>query len=1768
MSYQQDARGGSPALQNLGAMVSPTSPLPQDSYFQPGDVMSQMQQHQQLLQNQLRQQQQMLLQAGTRGSPHLEEVREIDDEETLAPSKSPSKTPEARQIKRKSSGSLHQEIEEAEYHLEEQFQRQLEHFDYSPHSDRGDDEVRFGKKPEPAHSHNVSSMTGGLASSRYAVDEPDGPVLHHPQPHSRGHSLSQRPFQDSEESAPEFKPGLSRMHDEGKHFSDIETNPSRRGTPVKPVDLSGFGNHHRSLSTSSNPWVDSEPIFNGNSAARSGHVSKQSVSTLNVGAKEFKFNPANEFKPSQFQFNGSTIQPPIAAHPSFAPPLSTTSSHMSTQTFNSSKGKINVAAPAFTPGKIEFSFSYDKPIIRPDAPAFTPLNPNFSDSVGSGGSGSEGRRTSIFGNIDLSLLGITKQPKKNKAIPIVRPDSSNSNIVDDEQEDEEGRVTQGEGRVKRARGGKDDSNSVPLFVEPPMPLGETSREQSPPKDNQGRVEPADKENSAPLGGSDEEAPKIPPKSHSRNLSEQSPQQGEEFFPFEFQQQEHAADFNAARPFISRRYVSGLPGYGFNASSSEENIPRLMEEDPKKPDPHKMTHKKNSLSATAKPFEFQPGAFNFTFSTEQSSPETKSIPTVLSPPVTLLKKGGLSGLATSRHARSPTPLAHTEALAGNIQPEDLSKFQDALPRSQSPPEDIHEEGEKKVPNYEEIDAVMRHRKEAEKKSPLGVSGTPMWQSSIPAEQVEILDPNISSPIRLQPQNLMRSDAPSPTPGRFQALPAQIGLERIFSREQDDAFGGESPPILPYPSPLHRLHRGNSLPASDWGDVLSETEEAKLHLRAQFFDNHVNDLVGGSLAKRLDPVERILETIQTSLEMMAVRAPSSRRDRRSISGALSDADDEDDEEVLPRRSLSPRRDRKLEKIRAIITEALASHQMSRPQTADHTPAFAQDPSLLKVLEEIKEQFGQSMRLDLRGEDLRNIVEDAVERRMPASPKPVIDNDIIVRIAEKDSKIAALEERLRRAEATAEEATQNWRSIEESAMIKSVAAQAKITDLEERWSRADTSAEEQLQRRRAAEDRLAEGNRLLRISSEEEDRLRKAMDEREVRIRAIVDQSDAKLTAAEESRAKIMMKITLLEASQDNAQKAQAEYTNRIAILKDDLREARQEIQRWQMESERALEAAKRHSEDAEQANETNKDLRMTIDSLRIQMEESGRVREGMRGKLMALQDDMALAAHEISAENARRAKKEQELLARQEVLDAKLQAEGRTRERLELEIQRLEDGERQGIRAVSECNKLELLVAQLKEESHAAHKDAMRYQREFEEARESGLSEIQRTRHYLQAEVESANNQVNVVREDLENQLSRVRNEMDQVRLDADTTRERHDMLLEEANSSNKKILDELKVRHANEIEDVQTQHERQLNNVVEDAQRHEQHLLERLSLSSSKTEHLQDRVSHLEDKLEVAKSAANAAAKAARSASTSSSQSATIQKSNSRAMELPEKISPQALRESIMVLQEQLQDREQRIEQLEQEVASLDPDSAIKISKRDDEILWLRELLAVRKSDLQDIVTTLETVDYDVEQVKDAAIRLRANLQMEEQERERAMNGGSALNLPNIAASLRDAATPRVAQAVAPLAAAWGNWRKGRENSVSDTGHASSATPSSNSLGSQRFLTGLMTPPASNLRQSPLSGGNVGALPTAFGITGRRFTAQQLANRPRATTPRAREKQPMRGSPRHDMVGHPATPPMMRKSGYDINAQAEDFGDAGFYDDDESAVDESMFGLGR
>ncbi|ESZ94184.1 hypothetical protein SBOR_5462 [Sclerotinia borealis F-4128] len=1843
MLYQHGHRGGSPSMHNLGSIRSPASPLSQDGYFPQGhgDAMS----RQILMQNQL-----SSVGVRARASPGLQEVRESEDEKTAeipAPSKSPSKTPTLEvkaTIKHNASASLQKEIDDAEYHLEEQFQRQLDGDDYSPHSDHGEMDKQFENKPVP-HVRNASIIGGGVESSRFAAEE--GPVLHHPQPHSRGHSLSQHPFQDSEQdtSSGESKLGLRDVNNNAKYdLSDIETNPSNLGTPTLQNGVQAFS-HNRDMSMASNPWLDAESTQSKINQP-SHRANKQSMSTLNVAARPFSFNPVSSFQPNQFSFTGGNFQP---AHTTvnYVPfahqgPLPGVSEHPGNHSVKNSLSEVNDPAqvfspnlPGFVPGHSEFNFQ--GPSFRPDAPTFTP---NLSNSINSTGeaSGNEAPRNPIFGGIDMNSLDTSKLTKKSKAIPIMRPDSSHSKEAEETMEGKDGRPMQNPGNIKRIRRGNDDGDSVPLFAEPTVHLQETTREQSAPEEPQLGPTQDDKENSAPSSESVYES--------LAATVNRKPSGDAEYSPFAFQQQKQVEDSNAAIPLTAKRYEFGLPGYGVDNTNSEDDMEDADDTAPKQhlhlqaasnASGSQLGHRKmaSSLSANATPFESQPkGNFAFTFGGSQAP--------ILAPASPVHPKIG--ELAASRHAKSPSPPRESATDSPTLRPHEVNDFQNALPGPQSPPQydddSEMEEGEireDREPTFEEIDAVMRHLNSTEMSPATTSNGddTPRWHAASPQRHIQI--PSMSSPIRLHP-NIMRSDAPSPSPGPCRYVEdsqfGEISPDRVYSHMiiDDDPFA-DPHSAAALGSPIHRLNTGNSLPVSDWDDVLSEGEEIKLHERIGFFDNRVNDIVGSLLADRLDPIEKILEGITHSLQSLpySVRAASYRREQRSMSGALSDADDEDDED--PGRSASPRRNAKLERIRTVVLDALNAHS-SRPQSAV-TPTVAtmlpDSRNVLQVLDEMKEQFAQSSQPGFSVKDLRNAIKEVVEERMPA---PIQFDDIsATKLAEAEAKMAALErqaqarlaeieensririseleEKLRRADDWVEEETKKRRATEDS---KAMTERLLVSSLEEEHllrqivEEKSSKAENEIVGRRKAEDRLAEAHRLLRVYSEEEDRLGDAMLEKDAKIREIAEDRDRKVRSFEESRDKTTMRIALLEAAQENYRKTEADLTATVHMAESELRESRSLAHRWQLEAEGAMEAAKRHSEDAEQANETNRDLRRTIETLKNQMEESIRVRESMRSKLMDLQEDMATAARNISQDNSHRAKKEQELLARQEVLDAKLHAEARTRERLELEIERLESGERQGMRAINECKRLESVVTELRNENHAAHKDVMRHKREFEEARESGLGEVARTRKYMQVEVDTANNEVNVVREELENQISRLQVEIDLVKLDAETAKEQHDMLLEAAQTSKKEMFDDITRKHQDQFEDLQEKHKRQLENTLVDAQRSEQHLLERLSLSTAKTEHLQDRVSHLEDKLDVARSAAQAAAihaKAARSASVAGSLSSSAQP---RGLEVPEKISPQALRESLMALQEQLQDRELKIEDLEQKLTDVDPEASTKISKRDDEITWLRELLSVRKSDLQDIVHALSTGKYNSDGVRDAAIRLSANLQMEEQERERAMNGGSAINFPNIAASI--AASPRVAQvasAVGPLAAAWGNWRN--KNQVKDTtslmsdGYGTS-TASGNSTppkagSSSGFLSGLMTPPASNnTRQYPSTPGapppvHVTREPTnfardntlsAFDATGQRFAARQSGLGSRTSTPRRADKVPVRREV-------PSTPPMMLRSSYDIDAvvtnhdelgngsrresalgqpslgmslgeELGDFGsEEGFYDDDESTVDE-------
>lgn len=904
---------------------------------------------------------------------------------------------------------------------------------------------------------------------------------------------------------------------------------------------------------------------------------------------------------------------------------------------------------------------------------------------------------------------------------------------------------------------------------------------------------------------------------------------------------------------------------------------------------------------------------------------------------------------------------------------------------------------------------------------------------------------------------------------------------------------------------------------------------------------------ALLLKLEAMERQLAEVHRTLSAQPRGGRLSRKDSQSIlDGAQeSDADDEDDEPVT-RRPDSPRKDRRLDQIKAAVLGALTDGQRDLLPTGDHSHA------VLSALEDIKSQLAKAP----IGLDSNSGTEPNLHQAAAKEPSLSSDADLVKKMEDLQDKVSDLDHKLyfeqtkveeqiekrRAAEETAEELRRKLLSSEariETEVSNCSAYDARVAKLEERLRQLEERNEEEVKMRQAAEDRLVESQRMAKLASDEEKRLREAVENKDSRIRDL-----------EQHAGKKEMKMTLLEAAQSTATQSQSELTNQVNALEADLREVRQDNTHWRTEADKANEAAQRHVSDLETALDDNKRLQSTLVAVTVQLQENERLRESWRSKFTSLQEDMGKAARDISEDTARRIKKEQTMAARQEVLDARLQAEAKTRERLEIEMERLQDNERAGMRAVNECNRLEALLSGLRIENNKLLEAAATHEREKSIANNLLETNVARAKSTVQGEVDTLRQELTALTASHKSIADEHKGQLEDVRATAESTK--------------LQAIGHLEHAHETAVKDLKAQHDRQIQLAHEDLQRAQDSLQQQISLQVEKIDYLQDRNKHLEEKVLVANEAAAAAAQAAKTAGSEAQTTIpTASLSSGDKLDLPPKISPQALRESIMVLQEQLQAREQRIEELEQTVASLDPDSAVKISKRDDEITWLRELLAVRHADLQDIIGALSTEEFDRERVKDASIRLKANLQMEEQERERAMNGGSAITLPNIANTLQ-AATPRVAQAVGSSLNALDRWRKSSQTSFlsgvlsSPTGPArSNATPSrkQSSSFSQR---GLLTPPASGVRS--LTSDNQ-PQPTAFASTGRRYVSQNLSVnrvRPSASNSNADEQDEANteASPSQSEVilQDPSTPTMTPQSGYDSDAQPGDFDENDFFED--------------
>lgn len=1459
----------------------------------------------------------------------------------------------------------------------------------------------------------------------------------------------------------------------------------------------GFNSDGSDLDT--NPSLSSTPkpakIPSGNN--HRSHKSKSSLSKLNVNAPEFIYEPKKSFAPDVFAFLGDQTDPQPSANTTLQVTVLKNPESAAKSSLNSTN--LNVAAPSFTPGNVPkpltpsrvFSFSLGGPAFKPEAPSFKPneTNTTITDKTVASNEPS-GRK--IFGDINLS--GMVKPARKSRAIPIIKPRGTHEGDDQDPdgQEDESGRITQADGRQKRMRRGDGDSNQIPLFatlgIEIPSRVEDITPPEKAKSQNPGTgVQEATTTLEKAANQLKEIIDDLPGSDASSLMGDHEAVDagGKPWEPFSFSDANDAAIFNAAR--------SILPSLGHSPGDDAKRITKVEQE----------VFRVQSDQALASP-RVGSGVHVHGISSAIRNVEIDSLP-ASTDIHEFQKSGSVSELSPSITAKElPSPRrkvisgsshtgSHSSALIDDqIEPaEELSEETQHLevrnPFSAGPTDDVSYLDQ----SYNEIDAVMKHLNNED--SDLGVErNVGPWRTRSPIRTPLALLHDKSGVLQLLPVPHARSAAPSPSPNRlqqpFQYLPksdsesaSTAEVEMVARNARFSPSYRPSKASLNSDHPIHRLNSPSNLPVSDWDDVMSSADEAKFLSRTGFFDHRINDLVGGIVQQRLSPLERALAGIQDSLGALTSRS-ASRRHRSSTSAEIehSDADDEDDPEASQSKVMSPARDRKYEKIKASIAEMTAAQQ--------NFASISEVSEILEIVKDLKTMHRSSP----PSGDIKTVIEEVVAKQLRGRSKPIT-------------------------------------SSHESATVEK--NQLQIAGLESMLKIADARADDELKARRATEDALADSQRLLRMAMQE------AAEQRES-----AEETERSLSTFHDERLHVLRRTAVLEGAQESLQKTASDLTEKNAALEGTLEEYRLSRAQWR--------------EEVEEVKAENRDLQNTITVLKVEIEDSIRGRQTLRTKFDRLQEDMTQASRDIARDQSIWRKREEENKARLELLDAKLEAESDTREKLEHEIVGFlaQEKDAANVRHAFEQSqqdntRLNGLVNDLRAQSQEHQKSITRYECELHDARESAKLEVHRIRLAMGADIEIANNLVNTVRSDLERVISRLRSELDEITTQVASNKAKYEVMLEEASDSRNIALREAAEAreaalqghyrfHESTLEESKAKYERELKNVLEDKQRSEIHLNDRLALADEKIRYLEERTTHLEEKLEIAKAAAQQLAAQSKKAGSSPSASRTAIPLG-RGSDVHERISPQALRESIMVLQEQLQEREGRIEQLEQAHSEIDKDAPAKLKDQEIEIGWLRELLGVRIDDLEDIIVTLSQPSYDREAMKDAAIRLKANLQMEQQEKERALAIGQTFpSFPSISTL---ASSPRALPLAA--AAAWGNWRKARDNSFGSlSGIASgspSQTPSRSSPSAQGFLSGLLTPPETKIRQTPQPAQSTRPSGMISAASKKPTGAYRTPRQSLSLRDESRSLRPPQS---------PATPPLMRKASYDGDADSMGFGE--------------------
>ncbi|KAK6500485.1 hypothetical protein TWF481_010828 [Arthrobotrys musiformis] len=1460
------------------------------------------------------------------------------------------------------------------------------------------------------------------------------------------------------------------------NISDIHTNPSEPPSP---------GQRRFSNMGTESKWVPDVVPHHERDASNVSNMSNQfapsqspQTSKLNVGAPEFKFGGFNP--------NAAVFSPPTT----HITPVKPTAPAQINHSRNSSGTQFNVDAPVFQPSSFapeaanqantSFSsapssaskgptspFSFFSKGFNPVVPVFTPpkLAPVTSMSQNS---------TPIFSYRTEDFIS---PPTSSKKIPVVVPSDP------EDTEEELGWAAGGRpsflrddrsGKKSRFIQGRDDGDDVPMFAPSPGPLMremEREIERRHLEEEQERTKNAspkrafedneDSESAAysklpqvPTTSSPSSAPEVLERgrgaleSYVGNETDTRSEvnKSDKYF---FKISADAANFAEARPasasdHYEKRTKSDVFGVMDREYQQLEDLAigqalmgRREKEDISVPSDEKEVSTRGEVV-------FDPEAAEFTFAGDA---EHEGDQVVL----------------------SSAPIAERLPMPSAQELNDTFNFM-FTQENTAPELGDGEEDEELHPEEEDSDNLQREvQLNPPVESAFVASPSSSSESIQPAPALpEYIPPPDKTKFSLQPtsaENRGRANAPSP------ASPEKINNFTTHVPQTPAERG------IPTIDPLE--------PDSDWDSLLpdNDTQDSKLRARASFFDTQVENVVGGIIETRLGPVEKQLGAIYSALQDFTPL----RKRMINREGAWSDADDEedaDDDSGNVLRSPGKRKeDKKLERIRSVVMDALASRDLAA------SPKPAVPIVEHNGVEEIKTMMSAFLE---------------AQRQKDNERAAVVDKDV--------------------------KKEEGGGADEGAASATIEILQMRISALEKTLEERRKVQEEEVNSKRVLQDLTTELEKKLNISAEREREAKERADEMERKFREVEEKRNKTLTQAQ-------MRAALLEGAHASLQKSVGDLTVAKANLEGQLADAKAKSDKIVVDMEAAVAEAS--------------ELRRAIPVLEASLEESRRLHDGSNTRLEDLQDKVIKAAAEVENKQARWRERNELQKNRIHTLETRLDTELRMREGREEEMRRLEAEEKNAIRLRIELEH----ILKLKERMEAdvlrmqdEEREAIRLRVEVEQVRRDNLKmealvdrlrgEVIDKERAVVTERDSSNHDALKISLALQAQLDAARAESESVKInleaeiskimmEAETSKERLNMLHDEAIESKDAFIREMKTSHEvamqheahqntakledqhqryeNMIEALREKHRRDVENAIEDIERERIFLKEQMEVQQAQQSVYTDKIEVLENQLEIAKKAAQAAVIAAQGAKAPAITRHHAPHHTVETKNTPSAADNKALRESLAVLQEQLQDKEATIETLAEEIETLRKSPAAKDIEHEN--VFLRELLSVRIGELEEIVRQLSKPQFDKVIVRNAAIRLKANLEMEQQERERnaALNASTEQTPATTVGSLYGIANRGFSGAL-------GGLRKGKakyddpgyisvsasamakESSDQGSAHQSPSRPTSR----QNFLTGLLTPPISLSKPAALASSL--AKDRFAGLTSR-VSSEPVASRP-------------------------------------------------------------------